>query len=454
MLWPLPEDPELRALIVLALAASGCVRAQPDPAPPGPTVVTDRTPEGTSAAATQSPSATSASTPPAGPCDRAQLAPGVDLRPSVAVDGWALVARRDMMIEGGESTVQVTTFGDPCGASPDRAACESALAAGSGSDGLRSHRGQMDRETWWIATGAGGVITRIATADDLRAFLGPIDAPGDATTLAWALGFDPLCPPPIPTADGFRVTARHNVSDCPMEHHDVVVHVRSSGAHDVEIVARHVSGACVGRLPPMATEPPDLGEGIGAWLARAAWLEAQAVHAFAHLERELRHHGAPAALIAACEVARVDEERHAATMAALAEGRGASVPACDQAPLAVRSLAEIAVDNAFEGLGRETWGACIGAHQAARAEDPEVRAAMGAIAPDEARHAELSRQIAAWITPLLTVEERARAHRAHRRGLAAVCAGVGDDGLSAEERAALGLPELAAARAMAARIAA
>jgi hypothetical protein len=453
MRWPLPEEPELRTLLVLALAASGCVRAAPESSvPPSratPTAATDGDPG----------AGTQAGAPSADACDRGQLAPGVGLRPGAPVDGWAIVTRQvDRMdpsqAEPNQGEVTVQVFGEPCRGASDPAACAASLSAAPSSGALRAKWGQIGGTTWTMVSGVGGVVTTVATVEDLRAFLGPIDAPGDAATLAWALGYDPTCPAPAAVDDGFRVTARHDVSDCPMTHHDVIVHVQSSGSHDVEIVARHVSGACVGRLPPMAAQPPELGDGIGAWLARAAWLEAQAVHAFAHLERELRHHGAPRVLLTACAVARADEERHAVAMRALAEARGAEVPSCSPAPLAVRSLAEIAVDNAFEGLARETWGAVIGAHQAELALDPEVRAAMGAIAPDEARHAELARAIAAWIGPRLSVEERARAHRAHRRGLAAVRSGVGDDGLSAAERAALGLPGLEGARAMAARIAA
>lgn len=55
---------------------------------------------------------------------------------------------------------------------------------------------------------------------------------------------------------------------------------------------------------------------------------------------------------------------------------------------------------------RETYGAIVGLHQAACAEDAELRAAMRTIAENELRHAELSWRIAAFVEPMLSPTER------------------------------------------------
>ena len=73
----------------------------------------------------------------------------------------------------------------------------------------------------------------------------------------------------------------------------------------------------------------------------------------------------------------------------------------------LRSLLELSLDNAVEGCVRETWGALFGAFQAERSEDREVRRIMRVIANDEAEHASLAWQIAAWAEPQLTDGERA-----------------------------------------------
>lgn len=65
------------------------------------------------------------------------------------------------------------------------------------------------------------------------------------------------------------------------------------------------------------------------------------------------------------------------------------------------ALEDIARENRIEGCLRETYGAAVGAFQAARAEDPAIAAAMVSIARDEAAHAELSWAIDAWATGLL-----------------------------------------------------
>jgi hypothetical protein len=56
-------------------------------------------------------------------------------------------------------------------------------------------------------------------------------------------------------------------------------------------------------------------------------------------------------------------------------------------------------------------------YQSTHARDPELRAAVTAIARDEARHAELAWQIDRWAASRLTAAARARVHRARRRAI-------------------------------------
>ncbi|KAK4045113.1 hypothetical protein OUZ56_032521 [Daphnia magna] len=84
----------------------------------------------------------------------------------------------------------------------------------------------------------------------------------------------------------------------------------------------------------------------------------------------------------------------------------------------VPALEEIARENRVEGCLRETYGAAVGAFQAARAEDRAIAAAMVAIARDEAAHAELSWAIDAWATGLLDGTALARLDAAYNVALA------------------------------------
>jgi hypothetical protein len=75
----------------------------------------------------------------------------------------------------------------------------------------------------------------------------------------------------------------------------------------------------------------------------------------------------------------------------------------------------VALENAVEGCVRETYGAVVGHHQAQRAQDPVVRAAMAQVAEDETRHAALSWAVAEWALPRLSEAQR-MAIRAAQRG--------------------------------------
>jgi hypothetical protein len=183
----------------------------------------------------------------------------------------------------------------------------------------------------------------------------------------------------------------------------------------------------------------------GAWLARAARLEAASVHAFVALARELVHHGAPLRLTQQAILAARDEVVHTALTTALARRFGARPEAPEVAELPPRSLEAIALENAVEGCVRETWGALVAIHQAHAAQDPEVRAAMARIAEDELRHAALGWAVDRWILPRLAEDARARIESARRAAVQAVGAEI-EAPLAEELVLHLGLPDARRAR--------
>ncbi len=177
---------------------------------------------------------------------------------------------------------------------------------------------------------------------------------------------------------------------------------------------------CIGGRRPagLRSSSPCRADAIGSWFASAAHLEAASVPAFERLRDELRAFGAPEALVVAAERAADDERRHAAAMRTAAELRGAEVTAPEVAAAEPRSLLALALENAVEGCVKETWAALLAAHQAERAEDPEVRAMMAEIAADETRHAELAWAIDAWVRTRLDAAELAAIADARRAAAA------------------------------------
>ncbi|WP_437830342.1 ferritin-like domain-containing protein [Sorangium sp. So ce1153] len=144
-------------------------------------------------------------------------------------------------------------------------------------------------------------------------------------------------------------------------------------------------------------ERETLAEG---WL-RSALEEHASVASFARFALDLMAHGAPSSLVEAAHIAALDEVGHARLGFSLASAyRGAPVgPAAFPMPPAIpvaADLVALARAAAEEGCVGETVAALLAAERRARAEDPAVRAALEAIADDEARHAELAWLTVAW----------------------------------------------------------
>jgi hypothetical protein len=179
---------------------------------------------------------------------------------------------------------------------------------------------------------------------------------------------------------------------------------------------------CVGgRLTQGYSAPEPSARHDGDRLAAMAYLEAVSVHAFRRLERELAAHGAPPDLLRGARRARRDEVRHTAMTSRLARARGGS-PRLPAAPSAktVRSLFEIALENAVEGCVRETYGAVAGLVEAQTSADPSLRLAMRSIASDECCHAELAWAIHGWALARLSDPERRRIESAMSEAVAEI----------------------------------
>jgi len=185
----------------------------------------------------------------------------------------------------------------------------------------------------------------------------------------------------------------------------------------------------------------------GDFFARCAWLEAAAVHAFRRLARELATHGAPERLVRRARVAARDEVRHARATATLARRLGGRPRRPAVPKLRVRRLEAMARENAVEGCVRETYGALVAMWQARRASDPAVASALARIARDEARHASIAWQVAAWVKPRLGASARARVEQARREALADLRVEIGAEPPSDVVRQA-GVPTAAQAECL------
>ena len=175
----------------------------------------------------------------------------------------------------------------------------------------------------------------------------------------------------------------------------------------VDAVECRANPMCEGRRPATLRSHAE-----GSDFAAACHLETASVFAFAHLARELRHHGAPQRLLRAARRSRRDEVRHARATRALARRQGGHVERVVVSAMKVRDLEAIAVDNAVEGCVRETYGALTAWWRAEHASDRHVRDAYRRIARDETRHAALSRELDRWLLARLDRGARARVNAA------------------------------------------
>jgi hypothetical protein len=130
-------------------------------------------------------------------------------------------------------------------------------------------------------------------------------------------------------------------------------------------------------------------------------MEHASVAAFARFTLELLALGAPASLVRAAQQALADEIAHAELCFGLVRvyaGRTIQPgPLTIQGALDRQSYADIVHRAIAEACIGETLAAVEAAEAREHASDPEVRAVLGRIAADEARHAELGFRFLRWV---------------------------------------------------------
>ncbi|MGH1347877.1 MAG: ferritin-like domain-containing protein [Nannocystales bacterium] len=351
---------------------------------------------------------------------------------------------------------QVTdSDGEKCGGASDADACASEFGMLPYESELLSGGGFSD--VWVHTTLAftrGDEVGLLASTADIQAFLGEIDAPGDAALWAKIGGHAIVCGPGDDVGEHAEGHVLHTTtgSGCPDDVVQHVVLVRADGSIEVldsEVVEEGEPGCSVGRLPRGYCRN-NVRRGVspvGRALVAVAEMEAAAVPAFEQLGRELRAHGAPTPFVGEAERARLDEVRHARTMARLARRHGGLPRAPRVRRMPLKDMVSVVAENAAEGCVRETFGALVAHAQARRAQDPALRHAMRTIARDETRHARLSWAIDGWARSRMKPGERARVARSARHSIER----LREELTPAQDpsvHTVLGLPEPAEARSM------
>lgn len=261
-------------------------------------------------------------------------------------------------------------------------------------------------------------------------------------------------PPPLLEDGGSNTSALASDEGCRQfcEQHTFGTNYacRSEAAGDggTELVCAF-NTVCEGRRP-MGFAPPATDRGapaMGRYFAAVAAAEAASVIAFERLADELDAHALPSSLAQRARRAAAQEQRHWRMTAALARRFGAHAEPGSVGPALPRSLLELALENAREGVVREAFGAAAGLWQAQHAAERSVRAVMRRIAEDELAHAELSFDVDSALRERLSADEREQLERATSDELAQMSNQLGAEvDPELEERA--GLPSRAVMRAM------
>ncbi|OJH39594.1 ferritin-like domain-containing protein [Cystobacter ferrugineus] len=330
----------------------------------------------------------------------------------------------------------LNSSGTACATASQPSVCQSALDALTTEKGFLRSCGNDACTNYFLATTRGDDVAAIDTLDGLRSFLGTIDTAQEAALLAFAQGYNLSCNNLARGAvradadGGFHVITTQGHS-CGAGS-NVTRHILSvSPSGDVKeessaIIERGNPGCAIGRRPQglRAADGVACAEALGRHFAAAAHLEAASIQAFLRLREELALHGADESLQDAALASALEEVMHTQLSTRLAHRFGATPPRPQVEALPLRSLFEVALDNAVEGCTRETYGALVAHHQALHARDEQVRGAMARIAEDETRHAELSWAIDRWAHTRLSESERATLREARRAAVAALRAEV------------------------------
>ncbi|WP_437955056.1 ferritin-like domain-containing protein [Sorangium sp. So ce119] len=336
---------------------------------------------------------------------------------------------RELLAPTGTGTRTLESVGVKCAGATDRPACEEKIAAAASSRGFSLGECIGSCPSHVLIVSTRDEVLVLDTRDEVRAWLGPVNTPADAVLAASLEDYSVRCDHPDeggvrPAGDAYEVLATRHTKICdPVERTLYVLAVGEGGGVqelESEVIASE-SGVCIGRRPAGLQRTAGRGATrVGAYFADVAQLEAASVWAFEALGRELVQHRAPRPLVERARLAGRDEVRHARLMRRLSARYGGRWEPPRVEPRPVRSLEELAIDNAAEGCVRETYGALVGTWQGRCARDPLVRRVMTRIARDEVRHAKLSWALDAWLRPRLSPAERRRVEDARRAALAGI----------------------------------
>ncbi|HVG59120.1 MAG TPA: ferritin-like domain-containing protein [Hyalangium sp.] len=361
-------------------------------------------------------------------CDEGFLAVS-GLSPAVPPDFVELRYISDTLSGGGAlAQERRSSSGTACATASDRFSCESALSNLSPRTGFNSSCSEFC-SAYYLATTRGDEVAAHTTLEALKGFLGSIDTTQEAALLAFASNYGLSCSDLARGAvrandkGGFNVIGTRGHTCGPnTKLTQFVLEVSASGEVkevDSHTLERGNPNCVIGRRPVglRASDGVVCADALGRHFASAAHLEAASIKAFLRLREELALHGAAVALQDAALVSALEEVLHTDVSTRLARRFGATPRRPEVAELPLRSLFEVALDNAVEGCVRETFGALVGHYQALHARDPEVREAMTRIADDETRHAELAWAIDRWAREQLPAAERDALREAQREAV-------------------------------------
>lgn len=333
------------------------------------------------------------------------------IQPAAGIDSVQL--RSNLGDPSGMPTI-IDTFGVPCAAASDQAACKAAIEALHDPQKGWS-TGGFSPELHYLVTTSGDMVQAHTTVEQARAVLGTIDTPEEAAfVISLQAGNSFSCGGNAHAlADGSFEILVNTGSGCgegdDRKLNVVVVHPDgSTEVSETELIEKGDPNCVIGRLTEGLGDTPRGDGSLGAFFARMAYLEAAAVPAFERLARELEAHGAPGRLVSAAKRAARDETRHARSIRALSRRFGEEPAELVVDELPVRGLEQMALENAAEGCVRETFGALVATVQARAARDPQIAKLMKGIARDETRHAQLSWEVELWARGRLDEGGRSR----------------------------------------------
>lgn len=189
------------------------------------------------------------------------------------------------------------------------------------------------------------------------------------------------------------------------------------------------------RLPELQPVPDELRPRLAASWLHAAQMEHASIASFGQFALQLLALGAPADLVERAHVAALDEIEHARICFALASAYGSErygPGALDAVTGGCSSdLQTVVCANVEEGCVGETLAALEAQGAARLATDPEVQAALEAIAFDEEQHAQLGWSMWGWALAVAP-ELRGASESAFERAVASTRAGLPDDAVGKE----------------------